>query len=219
MARPVTIKDETIVAAAREVFLERGIAATTAEVAERAGVSEGSVFKRFKTKSDLFRAAMGNAPMPSFYEDLPHRVGQGDIDQALFTLGMEIVFFFQDLIPVVMMSWSNPGARGLPDMIAGPNPPPVRAVKALAGYFEAEMRLGRLRRCDPEIVARTFLGALHHFAFFELLHLPDGELPIGAETYVRGVVAILRGGIDVVEVPPPSFRSRLGAGAASMARR
>ena len=60
MARPTSIKDETIVAAAREVFLERGIQATTAEVAERAGVSEGSVFKRFKTKSELFRAAMGD---------------------------------------------------------------------------------------------------------------------------------------------------------------
>ena len=38
MARPVSIKDETIIAAARQVFLERGIQATTAEVAQRAGV-------------------------------------------------------------------------------------------------------------------------------------------------------------------------------------
>ena len=39
-------------------FLERGIWATTLEVAERAGVSEGSLFNRFKSKEGLFAAAM-----------------------------------------------------------------------------------------------------------------------------------------------------------------
>lgn len=196
MARPVSIKDETIVAAAREVFLERGIQATTAEVAERAGVSEGSIFKRFKTKTELFRAAMGEriAP-PPWLADLSRRVGKGDIDEALFTLGMETIAFFRELIPLMMMAWSNPGPNGLPASISGPNPPPVRALKQMTGYFEAEMRAGRLRKHDPEIVARTFLGGLHHFAFFELLHHEDGALPLAPETYVRGLVSLLRGGM------------------------
>jgi hypothetical protein len=41
MARPVTISDEQILDAARAVFTEKGPRATTAEIAERAGVSEG----------------------------------------------------------------------------------------------------------------------------------------------------------------------------------
>ena len=40
------------------MFLERGIRATTLEVAKRAGVSEGAVFHRFKSKEGLFSAAM-----------------------------------------------------------------------------------------------------------------------------------------------------------------
>ena len=196
MARPVTIKDETILAAAREVFLDRGIQGTTAEVAERAGISEGSIFKRFKTKTELFRAAMGDRVVePPWLAELPGRVGKGDIDEALFRLGMEIVTFFRELIPLIMMAWSNPGPNGLPVGISGPNPPPVRAVKQITGYFEAEMRAGRLGRHDPEILARTFMGGLHHFAFFELLHLDDGELPLAAETYVRGLVSLVRGGV------------------------
>jgi AcrR family transcriptional regulator len=192
MARPVTIKNETIVAAAREVFLARGIQATTSEVAERAGVSEGSVFKRFKTKTELFRAAMGDEPtLPEFIVALPRRVGTGELRERLFTLGMEMVGFFRELIPLMMMAWSNPAPTGLPAMVSGPNPAPVRVVKQLAGYFEAEMRGGRLRASDPEIAARTFVGALHHFAFFELLHRTDGELPLAAETFVRGVVELL----------------------------
>ncbi len=197
MARPVSIKDETIVAAAREVFLERGIQATTAEVAERAGVSEGSVFKRFKSKSELFRAAMGDRlSEPAFLKNLPARVGQGDLHENLFALGMEILGFFRDLMPLMMMAWSNQAPNGLPSHLAGPNPPPVRALKQLGGYFEAEMRIGRVRRQDPEVVARAFLGSLNAFVFFQLLLQAHGELPMGDETYVRGLVSLLWGGIE-----------------------
>jgi AcrR family transcriptional regulator len=216
MARPVTIKDETIIAAAREVFLERGIGATTAEVAGRAGVSEGSVFKRFKSKGELFRAAMGDRLVePPFLRNLGARVGKGDVRENLFILGMEIIAFFRELIPLMMMAWSNQAPNGLPSLIAGPNPPPVRVVKVLTGYLEAEMRAGRLRRHDPEVVARSFLGSLHHFAFFELLHRVTGELPLGDETYVRGLIALLFEGIEPQRSPQPGVRPAAPSDAAT----
>src|SRR3954464_9885793 len=98
MARPVIIKDETILFAARQIFLERGIQATTAEVAERAGVSEGSVFKRFKSKLDLFRAAMEDKlAEPDWTRQLSARLGQGDVEENLFDVGMAILAFFREL--------------------------------------------------------------------------------------------------------------------------
>lgn len=45
-----------IVAAAAEVFAERGLDASTAEIAERAGVGEATVYRRFPTKDDLIAA-------------------------------------------------------------------------------------------------------------------------------------------------------------------
>jgi len=45
-----------IIAAAAQVFAERGLDASTAEVAERAGVGEATVFRRFPTKEDLIAA-------------------------------------------------------------------------------------------------------------------------------------------------------------------
>lgn len=209
MARPPSIKDETIIAAAREVFLERGIQATTAEVAERAGVSEGSIFKRFKTKDELFRAAMAeNVPTPPWAQSLPGRAGQGDLRETLFALGMEIIAFFRTIMPLALMAWSNPAPNGLPIPLAGPNPPPMRALKQLTGFFEAEMRAGRLRRHDPEVVARSYLGGLHGFVFFELLYQANGELPLAAETYVRGHVNLLLTGAE-----PASAGSAPKAGA------
>jgi AcrR family transcriptional regulator len=203
MARPVSIRDETIIAAAREVFLERGVQATTAEVAARAGVSEGSVFKRFKTKGELFSAAMADRLRePPCLVNLFARVGSGrTIEESLFDLGMELITFFRELIPLTMMTWSNPG---LPSAISGPNPPPVRGLKQLAGYFQAEMDRGRLRRYDAEILARTFIGSVHHFAFFELLQVGDGQLPLGAETYVRGLVTLMMQGVAPVAHASPN---------------
>jgi AcrR family transcriptional regulator len=45
-----------IVAAAAEVFAERGLDASTAEIADRAGVGEATVYRRFPTKDDLIAA-------------------------------------------------------------------------------------------------------------------------------------------------------------------
>src|SRR5436190_16672216 len=49
---------ERILAAAGEVFAARGASASTEEVASRAGVAVGTVFRHFPTKNDLLRAIM-----------------------------------------------------------------------------------------------------------------------------------------------------------------
>ena len=52
------IDDQKLLEVARDVFLRRGVGATTAEVAKKAGISQASVFKHFKSKQRLFFAAM-----------------------------------------------------------------------------------------------------------------------------------------------------------------
>jgi AcrR family transcriptional regulator len=47
---------ELIIAAAAAVFAERGLDAATAEIAQRAGVGEATLFRRFPTKDDLIDA-------------------------------------------------------------------------------------------------------------------------------------------------------------------
>jgi AcrR family transcriptional regulator len=47
-----------IVEAAAEVFAERGLDASTAEVAQRAGVGEATLFRRFPHKDDLIEAIL-----------------------------------------------------------------------------------------------------------------------------------------------------------------
>lgn len=197
MARPTSIDDACILEAARAVFVERGIAATTAEVALRAGVSEGSVFRRFRTKQELFRAAMARGiPEPPWLATLHERVGQGEMRAQLERLSLEAIEHLRIVVPLVMLSWSNPAPNGLPCELAEPNPPPLRVLRQLSAYFEAEMRRGRVRRQDPEIVARTFMGATWSYVQMELVFRAQAILPLPAETFVRGLVELLHGGLD-----------------------
>ena len=78
--RPPVISQERLLEIAREVFLELGFRATTAEVASRAGVAEGTIFLRFKSKAELFRAAMQFDPDQALaiVEELPTRAGAPD---------------------------------------------------------------------------------------------------------------------------------------------
>jgi AcrR family transcriptional regulator len=214
MPRTTRIKDEDLLAAAREVFLEKGIRATTAEVAARAGIAEGSIFRRFPSKAALFQAAMRPTIEDlGWLDDILSTVGHGELEANLTDLGTRLLEFLRSILPVVMMSWSNPSTTGgfLPEALSGPNPPPVRVVLGLARYFAAEMDADRMRRRDPELLARIFLGSLQNYVFFEVLLRAQNLMPLPARTYVAGVVDLLWNGIaplEVVHPPAPRTRSK-----------
>src|SRR4051794_39965721 len=111
--RPPVISDEKILDTARDVFLEYGIRATTAEVAFRARISEGTIFHRFKSKDALFRAAMRFDPEqgPQLIEGLLPRVGAEDLRTSLVGLGKRLLELGRVILPVMMMSWSNPSGE------------------------------------------------------------------------------------------------------------
>jgi AcrR family transcriptional regulator len=195
MGRPTILSDEKILSAARRVFLERGIRATTAEVAREAGVAEGSLFKRWKTKHELFFSALAlGDEQPACVRTLATLVGRGDVRQNLMELGLQTIEFYRTIIPLVMMSWSNPSPDGFPAHFRPPNSRPIQFLRKVAGYFEAEMQKGRIARGDAEVLARSFLGSLWHFAFFETVALSD-ELPMPAEMFLRSLVNMMWTGI------------------------
>lgn len=55
---PADQRRASIVEAARQLLVDRGITFTTRQVAEAAGIAEGTVFRHFSTKGDLVRAVV-----------------------------------------------------------------------------------------------------------------------------------------------------------------
>lgn len=198
--RPPSIDTDALLQVARQVFLEQGFRATTQEVAEKAGISEGLIFHRFKTKEGLFRAAM-NLPEEALPDLLLHAVEKlhgMELREALMRLASAVLEIGKVGIPLMMMSWSNPNVCN--DMPYDKNKARFREVmKRLAVYFESQMESGKLRHVDPEIIARTFLGSLHHYCMTRILAGNEAGAIIPEGMFVRGLVDLVLDGI----VPRP----------------
>jgi AcrR family transcriptional regulator len=219
MARPVTVSTERIITAAREVFLEKGYdETTTLAIAQRAGVSEGSLFKRFPAKAHLFCAAMDLPPL-TLPDTLRSLVGQGDLQDNMRRIATELIGFLAEVLPKAMMLWSQ---RTMSVQPPPPGSPPLEVLRALTEYFTTEMELGRIRPGDPQIISRLFQGACWSYVFLQLMTDRIPRLP--REEYVDRLVTQLWTGMAPAgqpaaasSAPSAAAPARSSASAASLA--
>jgi AcrR family transcriptional regulator len=192
MARPARISNQQILKAARAVFLAHGLAkASTVEIARRAGVSEGSIFNRFPTKSLLFQAAMDEPLPPALTLDA--LVGRGDVRRNLVRITVASVQFLRQLLPKLMLSWSE-RQRGRHRTVRAR---PREILRALTRFFQAETSRGRVAG-DPEVTARIFMGSVWNYCF---LHTVAGDRSLSVPTFARRLVAGLWQGIAPARRP------------------
>lgn len=199
MARPVTITNEAILEAARKVFLKRGYQAGTAEVARVAGVSEGSIFKHFKSKNELFCEAMRAETRVQEHErELLESVGRGEVRQTLARVGKKLLEHFLVVMPRAITLHSSGVTMPHCDGDGG-RPPPLEHVDVLARYFRAEIRLGRLKLNEPEILAHAMVAGLMHYVMCDILYRYRAGAPA---VYVRTLVdALLHGAMSPASQP------------------
>src|SRR5258708_13282447 len=110
---PQAERREQIILAARQVFLESGFTvASTREIAERAGITEAFLFRRFTSKEEMYQAAV-EQPVAEAFDGLAadiKRIGVecGD-DRSLFIqrvteLSLEFFAAWGSLHPLVLFS-------------------------------------------------------------------------------------------------------------------
>ena len=183
---------ERIVEAAERVVRERGLARTTTkEIARAAGYSEGTLYKHFESKEDLFLAVLAER-LPSFValvEELPERVGRGTVRETLEEVARNALTFYGGIVPMAASIFSEPRLlarhrEGMHKRGAGPQ----MVNEALAAYLDAEKRLGRVREdADPEAATAMVLGACYQRAFFR--NYLGEEVPAEREEdFVGGIV-------------------------------
>jgi AcrR family transcriptional regulator len=181
MARPSRITDAQILSAAHDLFMEKGLDATTLEIAKRAGISEGTIFKRFKTKEMLFSAVMTQ----DLFEEqwvlsLDDLVGEGDLLDNLKHLAHQMIVFFMGLVPKIQMMMARDG-RMKQILMESPHSPPIVSLQRLMHFIEREQEIGRMKPCHPEMLARLLMSSTRHYAFMthcdlnKLLGLPRDE--------------------------------------------
>lgn len=202
MGRPRIIDDEPLLAIAREVFVREGAFGSTREIAQRAGVSEAALFKRYGTKAGLFLAAM--AP-PAADPDAIIRQAEAvdDPRRGIALIADQTLGFFREALPVILPLIRNP--------LIGPDAvhrhfgdgQAARLTEAVARYLDAERRKGRLGAAEPFAAAALLVTSLHSLVLFELMGFHGGAIPPAG---VSGLLDALWAGLGPRE-PNPKERS------------
>ncbi|HQY61010.1 MAG: TetR/AcrR family transcriptional regulator [Myxococcales bacterium] len=166
MARPSSITDAALLEAARDVFVARGVTATTAEIAARAGVSEGTLFKRFGTKRRLFELALSaEIDIAGLVAKVALGARDKPVEQVLRELSVAMLTKFERVVPFVVMHMAGAMSQECEPFFGPGVPPPIRAIGAVEALFTALVEDGRLRAGPTDTMARMFVGALWHYVF------------------------------------------------------
>jgi AcrR family transcriptional regulator len=189
---------ERIVAAAARVIRERGVVnATTREIAREAGVSEGSLYNHFESKTALFGAVFGMVAggIRSAMQELLAGVGQGSLEDNLTRFASTAIRFYGELLPMIGSALADREVLGWLQR-TGRAGGFAQGHAALVRYLRAEQEAGRLGPpAQPAFVAAGLLGACQHRALAGLLIGPSGEAPPGLDAdldrYARQVVRTL----------------------------
>ena len=186
MPRKIEVRNEQILTVAAEHFQREGVRASTVDIARGAGISEATLFKRFKTKQALFEAALDVDDVQATWpRRLLDAVGKNTPRQNLTAALLVLAERLKTAVPrmTALRAAGTDWMGRLPlDQV-----PPVRDENAFTAYFAAEAELGRLRMVHPRLQANQIIGALVHY--FNMQDLA-GYQPTGIEEYIKILVNV-----------------------------
>jgi len=179
--------------AATHLIHSRGLArVTTREIAREAGCAEGTLYKHFETKDDLFLAVLLES-FPKFETalDLTHD-GQANIAENLGQIAMASIRFFERVLPpgVALLADSTLLARHRKRLRAKDRGP-RHLYEAVAKYITSEQEVGRINRAlDPFGAASVLLGPCFQWVLTRMI---NGSTPLKLtdEQFCRNLAATL----------------------------
>ena len=201
-ARRKEARPGELLAAALDLFVEKGFAATRVEeVAQRAGVSKGTLFLYFSSKEELFKAVVRQSLSARFFE------WSAEVDD--FTGSSA------DLLRHGMLSWwervGNTQASGMTKLMLTE----ARNFPEMAAFYQTEVALpyqGLIRRIlqrgiasgefapvDPELASYSVTAPLIFLAIWKhsLGNQPCAPAALDPQLYLASQLHILLNGLCV----------------------
>jgi AcrR family transcriptional regulator len=193
-----TDKQKKIIVAAIESFSEKGYAATsTSEIAKKAGVAEGTIFRHYKTKKELLISIVaplmtkliGPIIVNDFHKvlDQPYEKAE-DFLRATIENRREVI---KKLLPVIkIMIQEIPFQPELKEQFLDQIAKKVfdRILIVIKGYQDK----GQLIEMPPASIARLTVTSIFGYLFSRYIFFPDSEWDDELETE-RTVQFILHG--------------------------
>lgn len=193
--RPRQFTDEDILDATQACILELGPSVSTTVIADRVGMSQAAIFKRFGTKEKLVLAALCR---PMERHPISQLLGEGPTEEPIrdqmINMGEAILAVMRHVVPCMAMLHAagiNPAEH-----LRHEDSPPIKGRKMLTQWFRLAIEQGRVRTFNPHVMAVAFIGMLKARPFREII-LADTALKCSDRDYVIQLVDILWAGIDL----------------------
>ncbi len=196
---------EQILQTAVNLFSHRGFSGTTTkEIARAAGVSEAMVFRHFSTKDALYGAILESKKCQDGLHQFPWEINPA-IQKAIedkndfeffYNFGLQALEKHQaDIGFMRLLFYSALEEHELAERFFGEFV--AKIYEFISDYVETRQHDGAIRKINPRIVVRSFLGMLIHHSLnnilwdknHRLLHITNQEAAKNfAEIILRGVV-------------------------------
>jgi AcrR family transcriptional regulator len=198
-------RPQELLAAALDLFVERGFAATRLEdVARRAGVAKGTLYLYFENKEELFKAVVR--------EHIVHRIGVAEHDSASFD------GHSADLLRAILSTWwSQIGATKLAGitklmMAESGNFPQLanfyneeviaRGNALIAGVLERGVARGEFRPVAPRVMTAILTAPVIMLMMWTHSFLPCDLGDIDPQAYMDSFIELSLRGLRPDPVPP-----------------
>jgi AcrR family transcriptional regulator len=192
---------QQILKATERVILSKGLArVTTKEIARAAGYAEGTLYKHFETKEDLFLAVIQES-LPDFVETVQEdRAGKATVQANLEEIAHATINYYDKLMPLVVSLFADADLLTRHrEWMQTQNAGPMRIYERVAAYVEAEQHLDRIDiQRDPFCVAALLLGPCFQYVFLRCFMGVDPST-MTQQKFVSELVQTLISGVCPVD--------------------
>ena len=154
---------DRILDSALQTFAESGFKdATTKKIARRAKVNEVTIFRQFESKKALFTAVMTErSPVNQVQKAVSFDVKM-PIEELMFRNVKTVLGVLRESKHLYMVIlgdvWRLPKPKGFAPFL-----PISRGLDFLSAFFQMLMDAGKIRRTDPRILARAWMGTIQFY--------------------------------------------------------
>ena len=201
-----------IIEATDRLMRTKGISRlTTKQIAQEAGLAEGTLFNQFGSKDNLILAVVAErAPQnllgvlleqgPPFLKAIG-TAGENTVEANLRRIGHSVIQFYGRVLPVLVSVFCD--SELLARFQAAErerNGGPQYMLRVIEGYIRAEQELGRIhKKTRPGIVASSLVGPCFQWVF---VHYSMGDFLIASlseKQFIKELVANLYRGLIPAE--------------------
>lgn len=186
-----------ILEAAIKVFSQKGFSAsTTKEIAAEAGVSEGTIFKYFRTKKDLLLGLLAPVVTESLYKIMDESQKGAKEEAVLEQFLKKHMHFIRENIELIKIIFYESQFHEelrmnfLENLV-------IKVTGLLEDYFREKIAEGVFKDIDPRIAVRSLIGMYAALVIWKDVLKGDEYVLLDDEMAVKTIIDIFFNGVKV----------------------